>query len=466
MAHPSDKSNVNGSTCMAWTCVCVRGLEDEPVITIGGVPKILEPFVANLRFWFGKPAYAHFCPMLIAFAVSFGRRNVSSLYACMQSKTHRQKLNDFMVESRWADAEVLQDAARFTLMQMKPQKGERLDILIDGSGKRKRGKRMDALGFIREAGTPGFIPGHKYLIVLLRFRGVILPWAIDLYIPRKFFRTQAGRDLAERTGRRFRTLNEMTAQILADMPADWAEQFRTYVLIDSGFCNETVCSAVREKGFHFICAAQSSRNFLMDRARRGPRKVRLLTHAPGVLRFAGRDVELPPRRAGGAKRRFRLASQTGTMKGIGRVQCVFSRRKSDGSVLTLVTSDLGLCAEEVATGYGWRWEIEVTIKALKQHLGMGEYQHRWFEGALHHLHLSCLAHLTLTFVELNRLGKKAQRANAVLQLPSTRELQNRLRAIVWHDTLAQLRRPSCREEIIRHLERSLRLDEGVLDEAA
>ena len=436
------------------------------MITIGRIPAILEPFTANLRFWFSKPAYAHFGPLLISFAVSFGRRNVSSLYACMQEQTHRQKLNDFMVESRWADAQVLADAAGFALRLMKPRKGERLDILIDGSGKRKRGRHMDALGFIREAGTPGVIPGHKYLLVLLRFRGVILPWAIDLYVPKRFFRTPAGRELRERTGRRFRTLNQMAADILAAMPTDWAEQFNVYVLMDSGFCNPTACAAVRDKGFHFICAAQSSRNFRVDRGHRRPKTVRLSTHAPGVLRFQGWDVELEPKRPGGARRRFRLATQTGTMKGIGRVRCVFSKRKSDGSVLTLVTSDLDLCAEEVATGYGWRWEIEVTTKALKQHLGLGEYQHRWFEGAVHHLHLSCLAHLALTTVELNRLGPKAEKANAVLQLPSTRDLQNRLRTMVWRDTLTQLRRPSCREEIIHHLERSLRLDEGVLDEAA
>jgi hypothetical protein len=462
MAHLADKSIVKPhrfdgvSTCS----------EDEPVITIGRVPKILEPFVSHLRFWFSQPQYAHFCPLLIGFAVHFGRRNVKSLYACMQERTCRQKLNDFMVESPWPDERVLAEAAEFTLQRMKPKKGERLEILIDGSSKRKRGQHMDALGYIHEAGTPGFIPGHKYLLVLLRFRGVILPWAVDLYIPEKFFRTPEGRDLAQRTGRRFRTLNEMAAQILAAMPVDWAEHFRVYVLMDSGFCNPTVCSAIRAQGFHFICAAQSSRNFWVDRGPKKARKVHLSTHAPGVLRYQGRDVELEPKRRGGARRRFRLATQTGTMKGIGRVRCVFSKRKSDGNVLTLVTSDLDLSAEEVATGYGWRWEIEVTVKALKQHLGLGEYQHRWFEGALHHLHLSCLAHLTLTFVELDRLGQKAQRANAVLQLSSTRDLQNRLRAMIWRDTLAQLRRPSCREEIIHHLERSLGLDEGVLDEAA
>jgi len=65
-----------------------------------------------------------------------------------------------------------------------------------------------------------------------------------------------------------------------------------------------------------------------------------------------------------------------------------------------------------------------------------------------------------------RGGKKAERKSAVLQLPSTREPQNRLHAIVWQDTLRQLRRPSCRDEIIHHLQRSLRLEDGVPDKAA
>lgn len=462
MAHRADKSKgiynrMGGLSTLS---------EDEPVITIGQIPKILEPFITALRPLFSKPQFRHFGPLLVAYAVSFGRRNIDSLYSAMQQMTCRQKLNDFMVESPWNGDEVLREAALFTLMMMDPKKGERLEILIDGSGKRKRGKATDAVGYIKEAGSSVFVPGHKYLKVTLRFRGVILPWAIDLYIPKKFFKTPDGKSLSERTGRRFRTLNEMAAEILAKMPDEWARFFKVYVLMDSGFCNPTVCSAVRDKGFHFLCAAQSTRNFWVDRGRRKAKKVRVGTHAPGILRYRGRDVELEPKRRGGKKRPFRLATQTGTMNGIGRVRCVFSKRKSDGSVLTLVTRDLDLSAEEVATGYGWRWEIEVTIKALKQHLGLGDYQHRWFEGALHHLHLSCLAHLALTVAELTRLGTQMQRKNAVLQLPSIRELQNRLRADIWRDTLQKLRRPSRRDEVIHHLERSLRLDEGALHEAA
>ncbi len=462
MAHLADKLKVNQQPHGRLLDL----VGDEPMITIGQIPRILEPFLAGLETHFSKPQFRHFRALLMALAVSFGRRNVASLYAAMQETTCRQKLNDFMVESRWAAEDVLRDAALFTLMSMEPRNGERLEILVDGSGKRKRGQSMDALGFIREAGIPCSVPGHKFLKVALRFRGVILPWAIDMYIPKKFFKRPAGKDLAERTGRRFGTLNEMAAALLATMPDEWASFLKVYVLMDSGFCNPTVCSAVREKGLHFICAAQSTRNFWVDRGRRKTKKVTLRRHTPGVLRYQGRDVELEPKRPGGKKRRFRLATQTGTMKGIGRIRCVFSKRRSDGSVLALVTSDLDLSAEEVATGYGWRWEIEVTLKALKQHLGLGDYQHRWFEGALHHLHLSCLAHLALTFAELNRLGKKAQRKNAVLLLPSTRDLQNRLRAIIWRDTLHELRRPTCRDQIIYHLERSLRLDEGALDETA
>jgi SRSO17 transposase len=436
------------------------------VITIGQTPQILELLLGAVRSCFSKPQFRHFGSLLVAYAVAFGRRNIKSLYTVMPETTCRQKVNDFLVESPWAADRALREAALFALRMMDAHPGERLEILIDGSAKRKRGKHTDAVGYIKEAGSSVFVPGHKYLMVLVRFRGVVLPWAIDLYIPKGFFRTPEGKDLARRTGRGFRTLNEMTAAILAQMPAEWADFFKVYVLMDSGFCNPTVCTAVRERGFHFICAAQSSRNFWVDRGRKKSKKVKLSTHAPGVLRFQGRDVELEPKRKGGKKRKFRWATQTGSMTGIGRVRCVFSKRKSDGNVLTLVTSDLDLAAEEVATGYGWRWEIEVTIKALKQHLGLGDYQHRWFEGAWHHLHLSCLAHLALTVAELNRLGEKAQRKNAVLQLPSIRELQNRLRADVWRDLLDKLRRPSCRDDALRQLARSLGLEKEVLHDAA
>ena len=119
------------------------------------------------------------------------------------------------------------------------------------------------------------------------------------------------------------------AQLLAAMPDEWASFLKVYVLMDSGFCNPTVCSAVREKKFHFICAAQSTRNFWVERGRRKAKKVKLATHTPGILRYQGHNLELEPKRPGGKKRAFRLATQTGTMKGIGRIRCgIFSASAS------------------------------------------------------------------------------------------------------------------------------------------
>ena len=167
--------------------------------------------------------------------------------------------------------------------------------LIDGSGKRKRGKAIDVVGYIKEAGSSVFVAGHRYLKVALRFRRVILPWTIDIYIPKEFFKTPEGKDLARRTGRSFHTLNEMAAEILARMPDEWSCFFTVYVLMDSGFCNPTVCSAVRNKGFHFLCAAQSTRNFWVDRGRRKTKKVRVGTNTPGHSALPG------PRCATGAQ---------------------------------------------------------------------------------------------------------------------------------------------------------------------
>lgn len=119
------------------------------------------------------------------------------------------------------------------------------------------------------------------------------------------------------------------------------------------------------------------------------------------------------------------------MKGIGVVKCVFSRRKSDGSLLSSVSSDCARSAKEIALAYGWRGEIEVAIKGLQGRLGLGTYCQRYVEGAVHHLHLSLLAHLLLAVSDLLRSGTAANTTCAAPQCPSISQLQDRLRVRVW-----------------------------------
>jgi hypothetical protein len=429
------------------------------MLTIDEIPCGLKPFFDACLTGGGlsKPQYAHFWPTVLAFAVSFRGRNVQELYACMQDEACRQKLNDFLTESPWEGPRVLAAACLFAFALLKLKPGEELFIVLDGTQKLKRGKKIEALGKVKDATRKYPAPGHRYLIVYLRVRGIMLPWSVSLYLPKKWLASAEGKAHAARTGATFKTMNTLAAEVIAALPKSWRRQYRVTVLMDSGFCNKVICPAVRQAGFHFVVAAQSSRTLIKGRSDGcAGKKIKLSRYAPGRLKFQGWNVELPPKRKGGKPRAFRLAEVTGWMKGIGLVKCVFSRRKSDGSLLSIVSSDCSRSAKEVALAYGWRWEIEVAIKGLKGRLGLGSYCQRYVEGAVHHLHLSLLAHLLLAVSDLLRSGTAANTKCDAPQCPSISQLQDRLRVRVWRGLLRKLRDRRSARNVIHHLYRALK----------
>lgn len=414
------------------------------MLFVDQMPTELKSYFRVLCAEVSVPQQVWLAKTILVMAVAHGRRNVKSLHALLDPEEFvRSTMNDFFTESPWRAAEALRSGTLHILEQLKLEAGEEIQIILDGSQKAKRGEHMEALGWVKEAGSKEWRKGHRYLLCYLRVRGWCLPWAIDLYLSKKFLRTEAGKALRHRRPElHFRTLNEMSADILATFPEDWAKRFQVKVLLDSGFCNSTVCAAVLARGFHYIVAAQSSRVLVVKgTAKSCGRRVVLNTYAPGRLRYQGQEVLLPPKRPGARKRRFRVAAVRGTLKGLGEVTVVFSQRRSDNHVLCLVASDPTADARQVALDYGWRWEIEVTIKGLKQCLGLGQYQCRYYEGMVHHLHLSLLAHQLLC-VAGQTVGTKKPSKRAAHSVPSTRELQAQLRLVLWEQILDDLNSPS------------------------
>jgi hypothetical protein len=439
-------------TLLGW-----RAAEVGRMLFIDQIPAGLEFFLGAAVAEASDPQRYWLMRVVLAMAATMGKRNVKALSLLLDPDHARSSLNDFMTESPWCAPTALQSATLYALAQMQLQPGERIEVILDGSQKAKRGAKMEALGWVKEAGSKEWRKGHRFLLCYLRVRGVMLPWAVDLYLSEKFLKSEAGRALKARQPQtHFRTLNEMAAEMIASLPAAWQERYGVVVLMDSGFCNPTACQAVRARGFHYIVAAQCTR-ILVKRTGAGKkgRRCVLKTYAPGRLHYQGRDVRLPPKRRGGRPRQFRVAEDIGVLRGLGEVKVVYSRRKSDGSVLCLACSDTTADAREVASGYGWRWEIEVATKGLKQRLGLGQYQCRYYEGMVHHLHLSLLAHLILTAAELQRRGPKAWKDSATLELPSLAVLQTRFQQQLWR-ALAQRLRLTCADKpLLDRIDRAL-----------
>jgi SRSO17 transposase len=427
------------------------------MIFIDKVPEELEELMSAAVAPVSKPQQYWLAVTTLAMMCAYSRRNVKALSTLLDPAKARSTLNDFMSRAPWPAPEVLMTATLHVLGMMDLQPGERIEVICDGTQKAKRGEMMDGLTWVKEATDEEWRKGHRLLLSYLRVRGVMLPLAVDVYLSKKFLASAAGKELRRRDPTiTFRTLNEMAAAAIARLPGEWADKFEVVVLLDSGFCNDTACSAVTQKGFHYVVAAQSTRVLVKctKDGRKGQRVV-LAQYAPGRLRYQGTSALFPPKRHGGKWRRFRLAESTGMLRNLGLVKVVFSRRASDGNILCLVTSNLDMAAREVALSYGWRWEIEVTIKGLKGRLGLGQYQCRYYEGMVHHLHLSLLAHLGLTVAELKRRGHEVYNKRAALQLPSIRVLQGNFRRRLWRNLLEQLK-PRCSDQtLLSRIERAL-----------
>lgn len=397
------------------------------MFVIGKVPQELKGFFGSVEHLFEKRQWPHFCVLVLVYALAHGRRNINHLNLFLQDKSRRQRRQDFLVESPWDGKSVVQTIARIMLGSMEPEKGELLDLLLDLSHAAKRGKTMEAAHRYFDPVTKTYQWGHAFLLAVLRFRGVVIPWAIPLWAPRKFCRSPRGKEV----GVKFRNSSQLAADVIREFPEDLAAFYRVRVLFDCGFLNKTVVDACRERGFHFISVAKSNRVFFPF-GYKGKR--RLSAYGPGVVRTHGKNIQLP-----GARRpaRFRVATRTGYMRGLGAVQVVFSQRLSDRSFVALVTDDTELSPRQVVSGYRGRWPIEVTLKLLKQYLGLGQYQTTRYEGLIHHLHLCLISFQLLTTLGLEDSAEELS-SGAAIELPSIPALQDRLRVLVARDHMRQV----------------------------
>ena len=410
------------------------------MFVIGSVPKKLNGFFGKLERLFEKRQWPHFQVLVLVYALAHGRRNIAHMNRYLQDQSLRQRHQDFLVESPWDGANVVTTVARAILESMDPQALELLELLIDLSHAAKRGKTMEGAHRYFDPVTKSYQFGHAFLLCALRFRGVVIPWAAKVWLPKAFCRSERGKEL----GVKFKTSNQLAAQVIREFPADLAQRFQVRVLFDSGFLNEEVVGACSDRGFHFISIAKSNRVFF-PHGYRGKRKVS--SYGPGVVRTYGRTISIPGQRG---KAKFTVATRRGYMRGIGDVQVVFSKRLSDGSFVALVTDDLSLKARDVVLAYKSRWAIEVLTKNLKQCLGLGQYQTRRYEGLIHHLHLCLISFQLLTTLGLEGSAETLS-SDAAIEIESVSHLQDQLRILVAKDHMAHLRRSKNPARILARL---------------
>src|SRR5687768_770586 len=264
-----------------------------------------------------------------------------------------------------------------------------------------------------------FVNRHVVLFAAVMFRGVVMPWRIELWKPKGH------------PGPRYRKLTGMAAAMIKAFAAPAGVKVR--VLFDAFYLCPTVTHACQDRGFTFFSVAARNRNFTADsNGRRGPvrrrRKRQIAKLMPGLIRHRGRNVRM--KRSRGRTAVLRIAGAVGHLSRIGRVRMVVSKRPRGPwkKCIAIVTNETGLRPREIVAIYERRWPIEVLFKELAQDLGLGDYQMLAEDGIVHHLHVCGLAHLLLTHRSLEALGAQARKPNKQVTLPPMSSRLAELRA--------------------------------------
>lgn len=406
-----------------------RAMEGRAVI-IQRLPSFLQGFFRPLKGQLSKPQFPHLWSLVLALAVDLRAAKLVHLSAAAPGRGHRTSKGAFLSRSGWDAPALVEQAALALLAGMKPRAGEVLYLILDDNRMAKRGRKMDWVSKIYDHKGHRFVRGHIALTAAVCFRGVMLPWRIDLWKPKGQPRDP---------GPRYRKLTDMAAAMVKAFDAP--EGLNVRVLFDAFYLCPKMARACQSKGFTFFSVAARNRNFTTGGgtggergSKRGSKRRRRKVAAlmPGLIRHQGKDVRM--KRSRGKVARLRIACRDGHLSRIGPVRMVVSKRPRGPwkKCIALVTNETDLKARQIVEIYERRWMIEVLFKELLQDLGLGDYQMLQKDGIVNHLHACCLAHLMLTHrcletpKGLEGPGEKAKTVNRQVQMPP---LSTRLRTL-------------------------------------
>ena len=413
------------------------------MITIGRIPRKTQAFFKGLSGQFSGRAFGHFWGLVLAMTIGHGS-TLDHLARLLRGSTHRTNHGEFLWRSDWNESAVLQEVALDTLNRLHRKDGGRCYLILDETQTLKRAKKMAGVRKLYHHATGKYGTGHTMVKACLYYRGVTIPWSSALCLRK---------DHARNEGQPFLSQTQLAAAVIRN--ADLPKGLDVTVLFDAYYLCETVVDACVARGWHYLGVGKGNRNFFAD-----GQKKKLDQYGRNVLARAGQWRQVPGLRKSG---QYLLASRIGTMKKLGLVKVVFSRRRNERKSVALVTDDLGASMTAIVADYLKRWAIELLIKDEKQQLGLGDYRVLRYRAVVRHLHLVDIAYACLTRLAIKDLSwrwsgrdEQGQRKNdKVLRLPPISQLKARMRQIVWREAIEEVVKHSHEKPVLRRLEQLL-----------
>jgi hypothetical protein len=390
---------------------------------------------AGLRALFSTPQWKHFQEIVLALIVAFSRRTIKTQARHLVG-TPRTTLGDFYTRSPVDTQEVLRYLCVRALREAGVQKGDGVDLILDDSHARKRGKKIQGAGKYFDAAMRTYLYGHNFIAAVVRVGNLVVPFDI-----RRVYKKVWARKL----NLPFRTLNDL-AVLLIDAFAEVAKELgiNVRVLFDAFYMNKKVVHAINRHGLIWVSVLASNRAVKIH-----GRKTHVGEYRRCIPRKAYRKVLC---RTSEGEKAYWAVSRKAYLPKIGEVKIVFSRRSRDERALPIVSNAYDVSMQTIIEWYRRRWAIEVHFfKAAKQLLGLAEYQTGIAEGIQKHLRLVACVCALLAMETLRWEGQAKTTGGRKRPGVGLREARDRIRREVFGDFLEHLENSHDPKDVLRQL---------------
>jgi ribosomal protein S17 len=378
------------------------------------VPLQVEFLLLELQQFFNDYQWLHFTSVLLGLLVTPYKATLNGMIKVLSFGSHRSKHNEFLNNC----SAILSKALKFyamLILQLLKKSGEAIYFIIDDTTNKKRGKHILAAFSFFDHTSKQYIWGQQLVCAILEYRGIIIPYAIKVYIPQ---------DEAKSNDYPFKKKTQMASDILAEFEAD--EKQEVFVVADTYYASPLIMTLCRQNGYSFVSMLKTNR--ILNVAQK---QMNVLSYTKRFFNKKKRNKIIKL-----AANKYQVHSEKVVLKSGGAVKIVCTRSLSHCTVKTIFTTNTALPIESILTAYSKRWSIEVFFKMSKQYLGLRSYQNINLPAIESSVRLSLISYNLLTHVfikEKRAQGKRLTDKN--LAQFSVLAMRDRLRQMAMIDSM-------------------------------
>jgi hypothetical protein len=354
------------------------------------IPSAVRPLLHSFESCFTAPGFRHFVRLVTGWILLRGCHTISRVFqasCALASGRHHAAFYRFLSEGRWS----LDAVGHVVFRSLRPWLPERLLVLVDDTLCAKCGPQIFGVGVHLDATQSNYAgPGRRYDAFCFGHNWVVLavwvpcPWRPETgwAVPILFRLLRAKKSTAAGV---YRKRSELAAEMIAQV-ASWRDPAQPlYVVGDGAYCCKTVLQALPPEVFFVGPLRLDAALYELPRgatARGRPRQKGYRIAGPRQ-RLANEDlwkeIEVGLY-AGSVPLEIWTEVCLWYPSAGARAVRVVGTRDPKGRLepRAFICTDPSLDACALLTVYGFRWQIEVTFRDIKQELGFGDARNGWW----------------------------------------------------------------------------------------